>query len=175
MKLEFDALTIRFDDTTVIDRLTFFGRDEHARHHRPSGGGKSTLLRLIGGLLAPSSGEIRLNGMPIPKSPADLLATDAASALSSSRRAFSRTSRRAKTLRSRSPSFMAGRRKKPSVELTNCSSASDFPSTQINARRALWRTAAARRHCTCSRSEAETPPSRRTHECTRPRIHGRSA
>ncbi len=74
MKLEFDALTMRFDDTTVIDRLTFSAEMNTLAIIGPSGGGKSTLLRLIGGLLAPSSGEIRLNGMPIPKSPADLLA-----------------------------------------------------------------------------------------------------
>ncbi|MDF1754298.1 MAG: ATP-binding cassette domain-containing protein [Verrucomicrobiales bacterium] len=33
----------------------------------PSGGGKSTLLRLIGGLEAPSSGEIHHAGNPLPK------------------------------------------------------------------------------------------------------------
>lgn len=40
----------------------------------PSGGGKSTLLRLIGGLEVPSRGELRLDGAPLPRDPAGLLA-----------------------------------------------------------------------------------------------------
>jgi len=39
----------------------------------PSGGGKSTLLRLIGGLIAPTSGQILLNGSAIGDSEASLL------------------------------------------------------------------------------------------------------
>lgn len=31
----------------------------------PSGGGKSTLLRILGGLLAPTSGQVRFNGQPL--------------------------------------------------------------------------------------------------------------
>lgn len=40
----------------------------------PSGGGKSTLLRLIGGLETPDAGELSLAGEPLPRDPAGLLA-----------------------------------------------------------------------------------------------------
>ena len=38
MKLEFDALTMRFDDTTVIDRLTFSAEMNTLAIIGPSGG-----------------------------------------------------------------------------------------------------------------------------------------
>ncbi len=40
----------------------------------PSGGGKSTLLRLLGGLEVPDTGEIRIGGKNLPKDEAGLLA-----------------------------------------------------------------------------------------------------
>ncbi len=39
----------------------------------PSGGGKTTLLRILAGLLAPDSGEIQINGIPISFEEAALL------------------------------------------------------------------------------------------------------
>ena len=39
----------------------------------PSGGGKSTLLRIIGGLLRPTAGSVRMNGVELPESEADLI------------------------------------------------------------------------------------------------------
>lgn len=40
----------------------------------PSGGGKSTLLRILGGLETPDAGEIRINGAEVPRAEAALLA-----------------------------------------------------------------------------------------------------
>lgn len=74
MKLEFDGLTMSFDGKPVIDNLSFEAQMNTLAVIGPSGGGKSTLLRLIGGLLMPTAGEIRLNGIPIPKMSAGLLA-----------------------------------------------------------------------------------------------------
>ena len=136
MKLEFDALTIRFDDTTVIDRLTFSAEMNTLAIIGPSGGGKSTLLRTYR-----RTSRAELGGNSLERH-ADTEVARRPSRLQTRHRLclpaegpFLAPHGALKTLRSRSPSFMAGRRKKPSVELTNCSSASDFPSTQINARR----------------------------------------
>ena len=70
MKLEFDSLTMSFGSKPVIDNLTFSAEMKTLAVIGPSGGGKSTLLRLIGGLLEPTEGEIRINGAPIPKTEA---------------------------------------------------------------------------------------------------------
>lgn len=70
MKLEFDHLTKRYGDHTVIDHVT--ATLEFPRVLAllgPSGGGKSTLLRLIGGLESPDDGSVRLDGLPVPSDP----------------------------------------------------------------------------------------------------------
>jgi NitT/TauT family transport system ATP-binding protein len=54
------------DPLHALDDITFqIERGEFVCMVGPSGGGKSTLLRLIAGLLRPSSGEIRLDGEAI--------------------------------------------------------------------------------------------------------------
>lgn len=73
MKLEFDGLTMSFGAEPVIKNLCFSAEMKTLAVIGPSGGGKSTLLRLVGGLLQPTSGEIRLNGIPIPKTVSGLL------------------------------------------------------------------------------------------------------
>ena len=73
MKLEFDGLTMSIGAEPVIKNLCFSAEMKTLAVIGPSGGGKSTLLRLVGGLLQPTSGEIRLNGIPIPKTVSGLL------------------------------------------------------------------------------------------------------
>jgi polar amino acid transport system ATP-binding protein len=66
MKLDLRDVTKRFGDHTVLDRITLGVDGVHCLALiGPSGGGKSTLLRLIAGLEYPSEGIVALNGTPI--------------------------------------------------------------------------------------------------------------
>lgn len=68
MKLEFDNLTKRYGDQTVIDGITAQLEFPHVLALLgPSGGGKSTLLRLIGGLESPESGSLSVDGKVVPE------------------------------------------------------------------------------------------------------------
>jgi NitT/TauT family transport system ATP-binding protein len=63
--IEVRDLVVRFGDRTVLDRLTFtVGPGELLCVLGASGSGKTTLLRAIGGLLRPTSGEVRVGGEP---------------------------------------------------------------------------------------------------------------
>jgi len=74
MRLELDQLTLRFGGHTVLDALCANIADMRCLALMgPSGGGKSTLLRVIGGLLRPGSGEVRLDGVAVPTNPAGLI------------------------------------------------------------------------------------------------------
>ncbi len=67
MTLEFDDVTKTFGDQTVIDHLTGHFEFKHVLALvGPSGGGKSTLVRLVAGLTTPDSGTIRVDGTAIP-------------------------------------------------------------------------------------------------------------
>lgn len=68
MKLEAHQLIKRYGGFVALDGASFDTGDQ-ARVVAllgPSGGGKSTLLRVLGGLLRPESGEVRVNGVPLP-------------------------------------------------------------------------------------------------------------
>ncbi|MFM8656442.1 MAG: amino acid ABC transporter ATP-binding protein [Chthoniobacterales bacterium] len=68
MKLEFDHLTKRYGDHTVLDAITADLEFPHVLALLgPSGGGKSTLLRVIGGLETPEQGTIRVDGQNVPQ------------------------------------------------------------------------------------------------------------
>jgi polar amino acid transport system ATP-binding protein len=65
MKLEFRKLTKRFGNRTVLDDLVLAVDFECLALIGPSGGGKSTLLRLIAGLVHPDAGAVALDGREI--------------------------------------------------------------------------------------------------------------
>lgn len=73
MKLEITALTKRFGKHLALDALSLDSEAHVLCLIGPSGGGKSTLLRILGGLETPDSGGIRIDGNPLPTSPPDLL------------------------------------------------------------------------------------------------------
>ena len=68
MKLDVRDLVQRFDGTTVLDRLTVSTGDIQALVLvGPSGGGKSTLLRILAGLDVPTAGSVAFDGRPLPR------------------------------------------------------------------------------------------------------------
>ena len=75
MKLEVSGLAKRFGKTHALDGLSL--SVESARvlvFIGPSGGGKSTLLRVLGGLETADSGVVSINFRPLPADPAGLQA-----------------------------------------------------------------------------------------------------
>ncbi|MCB1100419.1 MAG: amino acid ABC transporter ATP-binding protein, partial [Verrucomicrobiae bacterium] len=68
MKVELNDIVRRYGEAQALRGVTF----SHASEIRalvligPSGGGKSTLLRLLGGLEAPDGGNVRVNGNQLP-------------------------------------------------------------------------------------------------------------
>ena len=66
MKLSLSGLSKSFGAQRVLDDLTVdFGELRTLAFVGPSGGGKSTLLRIIAGLETPSAGELTLDGNPV--------------------------------------------------------------------------------------------------------------
>jgi polar amino acid transport system ATP-binding protein len=75
MKLEAIDLTKRYGDFQALAGASFAtgGDARVVALLGPSGGGKSTLLRVLGGLLLPDNGEVRLDGEALPHEPAAAL------------------------------------------------------------------------------------------------------
>lgn len=67
MKIEFQGLTKQFDNNRVILNPMDFSDDIHTLAIiGPSGGGKSTLLRILGGLILPTAGQLMVDGKKVP-------------------------------------------------------------------------------------------------------------
>ncbi len=67
MQLHFHHLTKRYGAQAVLDGITAdFDFPHVLALLGPSGGGKSTLLRVIGGLESPEEGSLTLDGQPVP-------------------------------------------------------------------------------------------------------------
>jgi polar amino acid transport system ATP-binding protein len=75
MNLEISGLVQRFGATTVLDHLEVRTGDVRSLVLvGPSGGGKSTLLRILAGLDVPVAGSVTFDGEPLPRDEASLRA-----------------------------------------------------------------------------------------------------
>ena len=73
MRISLKNLSKEFEDGKVVLRPINFDDDVHTLAIiGPSGGGKSTLLRIIGGLILPTSGELLVDGERISTGERDL-------------------------------------------------------------------------------------------------------
>ena len=71
--LEIRHLSKSYGDTHAIGDLEFtIGEREFVCVVGPSGCGKTTLLKCMSGLLAPTSGEVVLNGTPVTRPPEEM-------------------------------------------------------------------------------------------------------
>ncbi len=69
MSIEIEGLTKHYGSTRAIDGIDLALGDavKVLALIGPSGGGKSTLLRLLGGLETPDSGSVRIDGAAVPR------------------------------------------------------------------------------------------------------------
>ncbi len=75
MQLELQQLTKQFGSQTVLDAVELSVPAAHTLVLiGPSGGGKSTLLRILAGLEIPTAGAVTVNGEPLPTNETGLLA-----------------------------------------------------------------------------------------------------
>lgn len=72
MRMQLEGVTRSFGDAVVLDGINFDDDVTTLAIIGPSGGGKSTLLRILGGLLAPSAGRVLLDREPVPTEKAAL-------------------------------------------------------------------------------------------------------
>lgn len=72
MRIELKDIRKLYGDTVVLDGVDLDEKVEALAVIGPSGGGKSTLLRIIGGLTTPTSGTLSLDGETVPTRERDL-------------------------------------------------------------------------------------------------------
>lgn len=73
LRIQLEGISKSFDGVEVLRDVDFDGKISALAIIGPSGGGKSTLLRIIGGLLLPTDGSMCVDGEPIRFDEADLL------------------------------------------------------------------------------------------------------
>ncbi|MFM7181097.1 MAG: amino acid ABC transporter ATP-binding protein [Verrucomicrobiales bacterium] len=75
MRIELHGLSKRYGDARALDGVDYTsnGQNRILTLIGPSGGGKSTLLRVIGGLIPPDSGSVVLNDERMPRDEKGLL------------------------------------------------------------------------------------------------------
>ena len=75
MRLELRDVSMRFGTgDNVLHDLDYVDEITSLAMIGPSGGGKSTLLRIIGGLIVPTSGQVLIDGQPVGRDNKSLLA-----------------------------------------------------------------------------------------------------
>lgn len=74
MQLEVNGLQLSLGGKPVLKGLSLNVHTQTLALIGPSGGGKSTLLRVLGGLIPPDAGEVSVNGNPLPADEAELRA-----------------------------------------------------------------------------------------------------
>ena len=63
-----NRLTRRFGERVVVDNVSFeVGRSEIVALLGPNGAGKTTILRMLGGLIAPTSGSVVIDGVQLTR------------------------------------------------------------------------------------------------------------
>ena len=68
------GLTRRFGSRIVVDNVTFeVGRSEIVALLGPNGAGKTTTMRMLAGLIAPTSGSVAIDGVPLTRATGALL------------------------------------------------------------------------------------------------------
>lgn len=73
MRIRMDGLCKSFDGVRVLDSVSFDDDVSALAIIGPSGGGKSTLLRILGGLLAPDAGNLFVDGARVSFAERDLI------------------------------------------------------------------------------------------------------
>ena len=71
-----NRLTRRFGERVVVDDVSFeVGRSEVVALLGPNGAGKTTILRMLGGLIAPTSGSVVVDGVQLTRATGAMLRT----------------------------------------------------------------------------------------------------